>query len=64
MNPQIETEYIPRDDESEAARVGMRSGNYTVLTDEDVKQYSLQDMGLNIGSSYIPDEVASDDVSR
>lgn len=40
--------YVPRDDETEAIRLQEMSnvGEVAFLTDEDIKRYSLQDMGV------------------
>jgi hypothetical protein len=52
MTPDLETEYVPRDDESEASRFSNR--DVQILDDEDIRGYSLSDFV----------KLDSDDVSR
>lgn len=46
MSQDFVTEYIPRDDESEAKLVSPDGYGSVILTDEDVKQYHLGDLGI------------------
>lgn len=44
----VETEYVPRDDESEAARLEDMQGigEPIYVTDEEIRSYSMGDYGL------------------
>lgn len=48
MNLATDEEYIPRDDESEAARIkdSRGDGEIIYIDDEEVRQYSMEDFGL------------------
>lgn len=50
MTTETESTYIARDDESEAARLSSFEGvgEVTFLNDEDVREYALHDMGLDL----------------
>lgn len=58
---QSDTEYIPRDDESEAKRVQDISGvgELAYLETDEIKEYHMAD--YNFG---LPDEMIPDDLSR
>lgn len=46
------SDYIPRDDESELARTKVSSGQpIEILTDEEVKEYSMHDFGVGFDSN-------------
>jgi hypothetical protein len=47
LTEKVEEEYIPRDDESEAAMLGNKKGVITLDID-DVRSYSLVDYGMGI----------------
>jgi hypothetical protein len=51
-NPIPDSEYISRDDETEAERLEKLDTNpnhIRVLTDEEIKQYSMTDFGFSAG---------------
>lgn len=51
LNPIPDTEYISHEDEVEAKRFQSLAGvgELHLLTDEDIKQYSINDFGLGLG---------------
>lgn len=50
LTPQTEYEYVPRDDESEAARLESTQGvgETVYLNAEEIKAYSMTDYGLGL----------------
>jgi hypothetical protein len=54
----IDSEYIPRDDESEAARVANINGvgEVSVFDDMDVRQYALHDFGLDLAEDAVRED--------
>lgn len=50
MNKVTDSEYIPQDDESEAARFAAihGAGEVSYLDTDEIKQYALNDFGLSL----------------